>query len=160
MPPNGKCYRHMNPIWNSNVRSKTDHKVPSAMRLECLEKWRLWNSAWRTPFDVAWWFLGARSHSSKVAGRINFISAVQRVIGAFANGKWHFLACKLHFQVIVVGFLACAGKTWNIWPMSRRCRLCANIVSAVVERATWVWAWNYGWIKRSCKRWKWTVLAD
>jgi len=46
-----------------------------------------------------------------VADRINFIIAVLRVIGAFANGKGHFLACKLHFQVIVVGFLACAGKT-------------------------------------------------
>ena len=81
-----------------------------------------------------------------MADRINFIIAVQRVVGAFANGKRHFPACKLDFQVIVVGFLACASKTLkhmaNIAPMHVAQLGGQTIVSAFVERATWVWAWN------------------
>ena len=45
----------------------------------------------------------------EVAYGSNFMVAAQRVIAAVWNGERHFLASKLHLQVIVLGFIACAA---------------------------------------------------
>ena len=45
----------------------------------------------------------------EVAYSSNFMVAAQRVIAAVWNGERHFLASKLHLQVIVLGFIACAA---------------------------------------------------
>ena len=58
----------------------------------------------------------------EVANGAYFVVAVERVIAALGNGKGHFLASKFHFQVVVLGFIACATKTLehvdNVAPMN------------------------------------------
>ena len=58
----------------------------------------------------------------KMADGANFMVAAQRVVAALGNGERHFLARKFHLQVVVLGFIACAAKTFehmdNIAPMN------------------------------------------
>ena len=48
-----------------------------------------------------------------MADGANFMVAAQRVVAALGNGERHFLARKFHLQVIVLGFITCAAKTFE-----------------------------------------------
>ena len=72
--------------------------------------------------ELMCFFWGETAVFYEVANGAYFVVAVERVIAALGNGKGHFLASKFHFQVVVLGFIACATKTLehvdNVAPMN------------------------------------------